>query len=251
MNKFWIGLLVGVAAVIVLLFGAAFVVGGSRLRGATQWGWGMPMWGSGCLGRYQPDWRNQPQRFSWMPGMGMMGRYSTRRTPGLSPDRFTGERISIQEALELAQSFAANYGDDLAVAEVMEFNAHFYAVITEENGKAAFEILIDPYRGRITPEPGPNMMWNLKYGHMALPGEARRDNPILMDEAQRIAQDYLDQWQPSATVSDHGFDFYGYYTFDYEVAGKVAGMLSVNGFDGSVWVHTWHDEFIQELEVEE
>ncbi len=43
--------------------------------------------------------------------------------------------------------------------------------------------------------------------------------------------------------------FYGYYTFDYSVDGKMNGMLSVNAFSGEVWYHTWHGYFITMREV--
>jgi hypothetical protein len=29
-----------------------------------------------------------------------------------------------------------------------------------------FEVLIDKYSGVVFPEMGPNMVWNVKYGHM-------------------------------------------------------------------------------------
>ena len=31
-------------------------------------------------------------------------------------------------------------------------------------------------------------------------------------------------------------------------AGSVAGMLSVNGYSGQVFLHTWHGTFIEEAE---
>jgi hypothetical protein len=43
--------------------------------------------------------------------------------------------------------------------------------------------------------------------------------------------------------------FYGYYTLDFSTNGKVVGMLSVNGYSGAVFLHTWHGTFIEELEM--
>jgi heat shock protein HslJ len=40
--------------------------------------------------------------------------------------------------------------------------------------------------------------------------------------------------------------FYGYYTLDFSKDGKVSGMLSVNGYSGQVFLHTWHGSFIEE-----
>jgi hypothetical protein len=75
------------------------------------------------------------------------------------------------------------------------------------------------------------------------------DNEISIEEARAAAQKYLDQAEPGATVSADGISFYGYYTFDYSVDGKTAGMLSVHGSTGEVWMHTWHGAFVAEKEM--
>ncbi|HSB89714.1 MAG TPA: hypothetical protein VLD63_06785, partial [Anaerolineales bacterium] len=96
---------------------------------------------------------------------------------------------------------------------------------------------------------GPNMMWNDKYGMMSfgVPG----DNPLTLDEARGYAQQALEAQLPGSTVHEDGASFYGYYTFDFDGSdGKIAGMLSVEGSSGSVWLHTWHGGFIQEWEAE-
>jgi len=62
------------------------------------------------------------------------------------------------------QSLGGWNNDDLEVAEMMEFSNHFYAIVQEEStGIGAFEVLVDKVSGAVHPEPGPNMMWNLKY----------------------------------------------------------------------------------------
>jgi len=40
--------------------------------------------------------------------------------------------------------------------------------------------------------------------------------------------------------------FYGYYTIEVLSNGTTYGMLSVNGYTGQIWYHTWHGTFIQE-----
>jgi hypothetical protein len=70
-----------------------------------------------------------------------------------------------------------------------------------------------------------------------------------MAEAVTFAQTALDARLSGALVQPDGSDFYGYYSFDYTVDGKVSGMLSVNGTDGSVLFHTWHGTFISEMEI--
>ena len=53
---------------------------------------------------------------------------------------------------------------DLKVAEVMVFDNNAYVRVVEQStGIGAFELLVDPATLAVTPEPGPNMMWNLKY----------------------------------------------------------------------------------------
>ena len=67
---------------------------------------------------------------------------------------------------------------------------------------------------------------------------------VTSDQARDIAQRWLDANQSAATANSPD-PFYGYYTVDFEKAGKLAGMLSVNGYSGQVWYHTWHGDFIQ------
>ncbi len=164
----------------------------------------------------------------------------------------TGQRISIDKAVDLAKQYASNYGKDLQVSEVMEFSENFYAVVKEAStGHGAFELLIDPYTGAVYPEVGPNMMWNSRYSPMGrmMEGFQGADNTLSLDQAAQAGQKYLDINLPGARLNTDGVSFYGHYTFDYELNGKIAGMLSVNGITGDVWLHTWHGDFIQELEV--
>lgn len=173
-------------------------------------------------------------------GMGMMG--------GWNGAIQTGQRISIDQAIASAKQYAAGYGQGLTVAEIMEFNNNFYISVKETStGRGAFELLVDPYSGAVYPEIGPNMMWNTRYGHMGN-GQVV-ENRLTVDQAVQQGQTYLDANLAGAQLQSDGTSFYGYYTFDYKINDQVAGMLSVNGFDGSVWLHTWHGQFIAEQEV--
>jgi hypothetical protein len=124
------------------------------------------------------------------------------------------------------------------------------------------EVLVDPVSKTVYPEPGPNMMWNLKYGMMnnggmmgggmmgrgytrqALP-DVSANMSIGEDEAVEAAQTYLDEVVPGTQTDDHADAFYGYYTLHVLRGGEVVGMLSVNGYTGEVWLHTWHGDFIK------
>jgi hypothetical protein len=70
--------------------------------------------------------------------------------------------------------------------------------------------------------------------------------PITQDQAISTAQVYLNHYIPGATAADDPVKFYGYYTMDFEQNGKAAGMLSVNGYNGRVFLHTWHGTFVEE-----
>ena len=48
-----------------------------------------------------------------------------------------------------------------------------------------------------------------------------------------------------ATADEHADAFYGYYTIHTLENGEVVGMLSVNGFTGQVFPHTWHGELVE------
>ena len=155
----------------------------------------------------------------------------------------------MDQARTLAEEYAAEW--DLAVSEVMEFENNFYAVLVEAStDRGAMEILIDPYTGAVGPEPGPNMMWNEKYGHMAFgPGGP---NALTMEEARVKAQAALESQLPGTQVHEDGTSFYGYYTFDFDGPdGTIAGMLSVDAETGAAWIHTWHGGFVAEWEAEE
>lgn len=184
-------------------------------------------------------------------GQGMMGGYGGQGMMGGRGGFSTrGTRLTIDQARTLAEDYAGSLNRDLTVAEVMEFENNFYAALEETStGRGAMEVLIDPYTGAVGPEPGPNMMWNDKYGMMSFGGAA--DNSLTLDEARGYAQQALEAQLPGSTVHEDGTSFYGYYTFDFDGSdGKIAGMLSVEGSSGSVWLHTWHGGFIQEWEAE-
>jgi len=193
------------------------------------------------LGQYVP-WR--------------MGQGPVAQLPLRSEDR----PISLDKAVELAEQYVTSLGNpDLDVKEVMEFELNFYFIVYEKStGIGAFEMLVDRYDGRIRPEPGPNLMWNTKYGTMR--GMGRRgmmgrwsgtpttNTPITAEQAEKIAAEFLKGYLPRASMEEPDV-FYGYYTFHVLREGKIYGMLSVNGYSGQVWYHNWHGTFIAMKEL--
>lgn len=197
-------------------------LGASFSTGPWAWGWGMMGGHAGC------------PYYAW----GQVG---------------GGQRLTMDQARQLLEDYVASIGGGLELREVMEFQNNFYAVVAEaDTGIGAFELLLNPYTGRITPEPGPNMMWNTKYGMMSYgPASPAAEMPLTPEEAEEVALRYLGYVFAGQRVGvEEPTRFYGYYTIDFELNGEVYGMLSVNGYTGQVWPHSWHGRFIQEVEIE-
>jgi hypothetical protein len=163
-----------------------------------------------------------------------------------------GRDIGMDRAVTIAQNVATSGSSaGLAADEVIEFSNNYYASIREKSTQiGAFEILIDRMNGNVIREPGPDMMWNTKYsvmrgGMMGADGSSSSGPmSVSAQQAQDIGQRWLDANQSGTTVRSAD-PFYGYYTVDFEKAGTLVGMLSVNGHTGQVWYHSWHGSFIQ------
>ena len=156
--------------------------------------------------------------------------------------------LSFETVKELAQDYIADYGQNLEIAEIMEFSKNYYIEVVEnDTGIGAMELLVDKSTGQIFPEYGPNMMWNTKYGmHSRMRSSGSGLNmPVDEEEAIDIADKYLSRSGIDEYVADEAEKFYGYYTVHtVDEDGNIAGMLSVNGFSGDVWYHSWHGVFI-------
>jgi hypothetical protein len=167
--------------------------------------------------------------------------------------------MSMERADSIADKYLESLNDpDLAIGEIMEFEYNFYVVYYEKStGIGAFEMLIDKETGRIFPEYGPNMMWNTKYGHSGMMGSSGgmmggytqppSGDDVDEEEALGIAQGFLDEVYPGSEADDP-HPFYGYYTIHTTKDGEITGMLSVNSYEGDVWYHNWHGEYIQSME---
>jgi hypothetical protein len=195
-----------------------------------------------------------------MGGWGPGGPWAGGGQPGVT--------MSMDQAIEAAQGYVARFGNpDLELHEAMEFECNFYFIVRERSTDiGAFELLVSRFNGAVFPEPGPNMMWNTKYGHMGSmsgpmmggmrgpmmggPGQAvpAGQASISADQASQIAQQWLDGYQPGSTIEQPD-PFYGYYTVHTLQNGTVSGMLSVNAYSGQVWYHGWHGAFIGEREL--
>jgi hypothetical protein len=192
-------------------------------QGYGGWGWG------GCMG-------------NWLFGAAP---YSTTTTTPLT----------ITQASQIAGEYVSTLNNpDLQVTHMEEYTGNFYAEVGEKStGYGAFELLINKKTGVVTPEIGPNMMWNTKYTFTTGVCNWFRGTPtttptVTADQAKANAQQYLDAYYAGTTAGEVTA-FYGYYTIEVESNGSVYGMLSVNSYTGQVWFHTWHGSFIQEATI--
>jgi hypothetical protein len=163
--------------------------------------------------------------------------------------------LTLTQASQIAEEYVATLNNpDLQVTHVEEYNENFYVEVGEKStGYGAFELLINKYTGVVTPEMGPNMVWNTKYTFTTGACNWFRAAPtttptVTATQAEANAQQYLDTYYAGTTAGEVT-TFYGYYTIEVESNGGVYGMLSVNSYTGQVWFHTWHGSFIQEATI--
>jgi len=233
---------------------AAVLVAGGVWLGVTwaQGRRGYNLMGPGMMGI---TWDNAPCSEGWqsysMPQTGTIDRgWQDMPCDGGYTAPGDGSIASLEEVQETVESYVSRLGyTDLHVTEVMEFERNYYAIVAEEDtGIGAMELLVDN-SGAVGPEPGPNMMWNAKYGmhrggRMGMMGSYTDGEMTLSPgEAQDVAQRWLDANRPGRTAGEAD-TFYGYYTLHTLNDGQIEGMLSVHGSTGDVWYHSWHGDFI-------
>jgi hypothetical protein len=168
-----------------------------------------------------------------------------------------GTAITIDQAVTIANNYLASRNNpDLAIDEVEEYSQNFYVLFYEKStGLGAYEMIINKYTGQISPEMGPNMMWNTKYGPRSsrmmgwMMGGQTGPLTVTDNQSKTYAQQFLDSQYPGTTVGNVD-TFYGYYHVDVLQAGKTYGMLSVNGYTGQVWYHNWRGTFVQAVELQ-
>jgi hypothetical protein len=239
-------LVLGTITLAAVLVAAGFWLG--LTLNQSRWGYGMmgpgSMMGSG--------WAEMPCGEGWK-GSGIVGRGWENMPCGeayVTPG--DGDVTSLEEVETLIDRYVDRLGyTGLVATEVMEFERNYYAIVAEEaTDMGAMELLIDKAGGAVGPEPGPNMMWNAKYGMMEQGvmmgmkgGYAEGRMTLSPKEAQDVAQRWLDANLPGR-IAGEADPFYGYYTLHFLRDGEIEGMLSVHGSTGDVWYHSWHGDFV-------
>lgn len=172
------------------------------------------------------------------PGPGMMGTGHGMMGGGGMMAVYPPEARPIPEEVARArmEAYVQRVAPGARLKDFMAFSQNYYAQVVDQKGQGLFELIVDRYTGVVAPEPGPNMMWNTRYGMMATP--LQTSPRYSLPEAKRLAETFLQGFLPGAKVVEEGA-FPGYYTLDFGREG-VEGMLSVNAYTGEIWVHTWH-----------
>jgi hypothetical protein len=279
MNKtFTIALVViGVIVLGVLIFGGGMMV--------AQANWGVTginptnMMGWAANGE-NPSASMMANGYNMMGGNGMMGGYQSNNSAKVKPLTVDQAKQAVEGYLK-----GLNNPDlELKEIMIFDNNA-YARITEKSTGIGAMELLVDPASLAVFPEYGPNMMWNLKYGLMngtggmmggysknqapssgagrsggggmmggrngmmggynRNPGSVSATMTVTSEQALKITQQYLDQQFPGYQAAEDADPLYGYYTIDIMKDGKPTGMLSVNGFSGQVFLHTWHGTFIE------
>ena len=142
-----------------LAFGAGLFIGRTNLgflgNGPAR------MMGLG-LNNNNPGYSMMFNGYNIMGSNGMMGGFQSNNTVNVKP-------LTIDQATQAVEGYLKDLNNsDLELKEIMIFDNNAYARITEKStGIGAMELLVDPSSLAVFPEYGPNMMWNLKYGHMS------------------------------------------------------------------------------------
>jgi hypothetical protein len=174
-------------------------------------------------------------------------------TPTYTDTATTATQVTITQAIQIATTYTESLNNpDLKVAQVEEYTANFYVLVTEKStGNGAFELLINKYTGVVTPEMGPSMMWNTKYAFNTGYCNWNRGTttPTINDDtAKTYAQQYLNTYLTGTTVGD-ATTLPGYCTIEILSGNSPYGTLSVNAYTGQIWFHNWHGTFIQKTSL--
>jgi len=211
-----------------------------------------------------------PQTTVPQPGAAAQPIFPAQSAPPTNPvNPQIGTSLTINNAVAIGQNYLTRLNNlDLAVKKVEEYTQNFYVKVYERStGLGAFELIIDKYNGNIYTESGASSVWNTKYGSSYgygpggmegeggmmggwgwSPGTPTTAMAVTLNQVVANAQQYLNGYYPGTTAG-YITTFYGYYSVQVLLSGKTYGVLSINGYTGQVWYHTWHGTFIQEVDL--
>ena len=160
-----------------------------------------------------------------------------------------------EEVIGVIQDFLDRLGNpDLAIARIREFNFAYQAEIIERStGQHAFGLMFGRSSWQVSPEAGPNVFWNTKYGSMiaevgggyGMVGRLLAQDPIsevmpITETAARaIAVEAVRELDLDLNVDENVNVFYGFYEYHLTRNGDLVGELDVNGYSGQAWFKDW------------
>jgi hypothetical protein len=144
---------------------------------------------------------------------------------------------------------------DLQISRIREFEfAYQVDVIERSTGRFAFGLMFGKATWQVSPEAGPNIFWNTKYGtsiaevgggygmigRMLTTRDSDAPMPITLESAREIAQIAIDDVSEDLALSEAVDVYYGFYEFYLTDSNtEPVGELDVNGYSGQVWFKDW------------
>jgi len=170
--------------------------------------------------------------------------------PWQEDENMSGERLTLDQALEKAQSYLAERDSNLRVARLYEFQYAFIAVtVDSESGDAAYPLLIQPVSGQVRAMTALCIAARVDRDPPQGSDQAPTGVSLSMSEAAARAQQALDARAAGMTIDPQGIAFPGYYTFEYSEDGDIAGLISVHAETGVYRLHNGPGDFIRKEEI--
>ncbi|MDF1499707.1 MAG: hypothetical protein P1P76_04470 [Anaerolineales bacterium] len=144
---------------------------------------------------------------------------------------------------------------DLQIGRTREFKfAYRVDVIERSTGRFAFGLMFGKATWQVSPEAGPNILWNTKYGtsiaevgggygmigRMLTTRDTDAPMPITEKSAREIAIRAVDEFGEDLALGEAVDMYYGFYEFYLtDSNAEPVGELDVNGYSGQVWFKDW------------
>ena len=172
--------------------------------------------------------------------------------------------VATEEIIAAVQRYLDKQDEpDLVLARMRKFQwAYLVEVIERSSGRYAFSMMVSKATAQISPEAGPNLFWNTKYGSAIaeigggygmlgrmLPEGNVGEMPLSEAEARSIAQGAVKTLDDGLELNDEISVFYGFYEFYVVQEEDVVGELDVNGYSGQVWYKDWGTPQISVLDL--
>jgi hypothetical protein len=181
-----------------------------------------------------------------MGDQSMMGQHDGQDGCGMGNYAAPWGRSYAIDPHRVMEMFLADLDPKLSVGVIIDLGSRYYAeAVEKDSGTGAYEATISRRDGTVWPEKGPNQLWNQKYGMLGTSVITGTETitptamSVTKDQAVDFARRYLTANKAGFTLDEAGRAFYGYYNFNVLKNGKPVSVISVNGYNGRVWYHSW------------